>query len=329
MRLARIAALFLLIASQAADAGELRLRNGAVIPGELTRVEAHKIVWAADLIGSITVETRAIVSLSSAVKEPLRVGEDELQDCTVRGGRRDVVLQCGEARELATTWNDVEAAEPQSSGKITASLTRERGNDFTDEYEGDARATLRRGQRRHELEASVDYEKKSNRATEDEADLSYQLDFLRRGGWYRYTKLDYTRNRFEALQEATTAGAGIGRTLHLARGLNLRLQGGPDVARFDLEDYGRGTEGGGNLQWRVDWKTALWTLDLTVFHEGEYRWLFDDTDVSRLDTRTGVALPLVQGLIAEIRLDYDRVGLQVPGFDNTDQEWVFALGYKW
>ena len=90
--------------------------------------------------------------------------------------------------------------------------------------------------------------------------------------------------------------------------MNLRLQGGPDVVRFDLQDVGRGTEEGGNLQWRVDWKTGLRKLDLTLFREGEYGWLFVDTDVSRLD--------------------HDRVGLQLPGIDNTDEEWVFAPGYK-
>jgi len=329
MRRAGLATTLLLCAAALAQAGELRLRNGAVIPGELQRVEAHKVVWAADLIGTISVETRAIASLSSATKERLRVGDAELEGCSVRGGPRDVVVDCPDTREIATTWHDVETAEAESSGKITASLTRERGNDFTDEYEGDARATLRRGTRRHELDASVNYEKKYDRTTEDEAELSYQLDFLRDRGWYWYTRVDYERNRFEALQEATSGGAGIGRNLHLARGLGLRLQAGPSLARFDLDDYGRGTEEGGDLQWRLDWKTALWALDLVFFHEGEYRWLLGNTDVSRLESRTGIAVPLVQRLIAEIRLDYDRVGVQVPGVDNTDQEWVFALGYTW
>lgn len=179
------------------------------------------------------------------------------------------------------------------------------------------------------VEGSFDYEKKPDRTPDDEANLSYQLDFLRRDGWYLYTRLDYTRDRLEALQESALAGAGVGRTLHPWHGVNLRLQGGPDVVRFDLQDVGRGTEEGGNLQWRVDWKTGLWKLDLTLFHEGEYGWLFVDTDVSRLDTRTGVSIPLIERLVAEIRLDYDRVGVQLPGIDNTDEEWVFALGYKW
>ena len=61
----------------------------------------------------------------------------------------------------------------------------------------------------------------------------------------------------------------------------------------------------------------------------EFGWLFDDTDVNNLDTSTGVSIPLIERLVAEIRLDYDRTGLQLPGIDNTNEEWVFALGYAW
>jgi len=325
-----IATICLVLLPAMSGAGELRLRNGGLIPGELKRIEGKSIVWHAELIGDIKVETKSIVSVDSSTAARLQIGAGEaLQGCHVSGGAKEVSLRCAEGRGATAQWRDIDTAEAGSSGKITASLTRERGNDFSDEYETDARATWRRGQRRHELEGSVDYEKKRERTSEDEADLSYQLDFLRRDGWYLYTKLDYARDRFEALQESIIAGAGIGRTVHPWHGVNFRLQAGPDVVRFDLQDYGRGTEEGGNVQWRVDWKTGLWALDLTLFHEAEYRWLFVDTDISHLDTRTGVSVPLIERLVAEIRLDYERVGLQLPGIDNTDEEWVFALGYKW
>lgn len=330
MRWTWIATICLTLLCETAGAGELRLRNGALIPGELRRVDGKSIVWHAELIGDITVETKSIASVDSTTAARLQVGVGEaLEDCHLSGDAKNVSLRCTEGTTATAPWRDIETAEAESSGKVTASLTRERGNSFSDEYQGDARATWRRGQRRHELEGNLDYEEQHGDTVEDEAELSYQLDFLRRDGWYRYTKLDYKRNRMEALQERLIAGAGIGRAMHPWHGVNLRLQGGPDVVRFDLQDYGRGTEQGGNLQWRIDWKTGLLRLDLTLFHEGEYGWLFVDTDINNLDTRTGVSIPLIDRLVAEIRLDYDRMGPQVPGIDNTDEEWVFALGYTW
>ena len=330
MRGTWIVTICLALLSAAAGAGELHLRNGARIPGELRSVDGRNIVWRAELIGDIKVETKSIASVDSTTAARLQVGAgDALEDCHLSGDAKNVALRCTEGTTATAQWRDIETAEAESSGKVTASLTRERGNSFSDDYEVDARATLRRGQRRHEFEGSLDYEEKRDYTAEDEAELSYQLDFLHRDGWYHYTKLDYRRDRLEALQERLIAGVGIGRTIHPWHGVNLRLQGGPDVVRFDLKEYGRGSDKGGNLQWRMDWKTELLRLDLTLFHEGEFGWLFDDTDVNNLDTSTGVSIPLIERLVAEIRLDYDRTGLQLPGIDNTNEEWVFALGYAW
>ena len=325
-----IAVLALFAAAAAARAGELRLDNGALIPGEFARLEGHMLVWRAELIGEIKVETARIASIDGVAAGDLRFGPHEtLRECRVRGDATGAALDCADGQTLSASWRDLSTPEAPNTGKITASLTRERGNSYSDEYELDARATWQRERRRHEVEGSVDYEKKRSGTSEDEADIGYQLDFLRARGWYLYTKLDYMRDRFSGVQEATIGGVGLGRAFHLAEGLNFRVQAGPDLGHFDLRDYGRLDEPGGNLQWRFDWKTGLWRLEFVLFHEAEYRWLLDDADLSYLETRSGLSIPLFEGLVAELRLDYDRVGFQIPGTHNTDSEWVFALGYRW
>ena len=53
MHAARItfALMALFAAAAGARAGELRLDNGALIPGEFARIEGHKLVWRAELVG--------------------------------------------------------------------------------------------------------------------------------------------------------------------------------------------------------------------------------------------------------------------------------------
>ena len=80
---------------------------------------------------------------------------------------------------------------------------------------------------------------------------------------------------------------------------------------------------------RIDHETKLWNFGVTLFHKGELSWLWLDRDLHNIETSSGIEVPLLYGLLAEIRLDYDRNGLNIPGTDNTDIEWVFALGYKW
>lgn len=332
MRLAHVLPVLLLVATGTTQAGRLELTNGAVIPGSFDRLEGDKVVWNADLIGEIRVQQTDVARLDSPVDSRIRVGNDDLpEDCALRADGAALTVTCADRAPLTASWEDVGRAgrSREGSGRITASLTRERGNSFSDEYEVDASAKWRRDNLRHNLDASLDYEERRSGKTEDEATLDYQLDYVFPSNWYLYGRSEYDRDRFGAVQESLILGAGIGRTWTFFSNLNLLVQAGPDFGRFDLQQAGRVKEGGGNMQWRADHELTLWRWDITLFHRGEYGWLFRDSQYSRLETQSGVEIPLSFGVIAELRLDYDRSGIDPPNTDDTDTEWVLALGYKW
>jgi hypothetical protein len=315
-----------------AAAGMLELTNGARIPGEFSRMESDRIVWDAEHIGEIKVEEGVIARMESSVPAYLRVHGSALSsDCSMKGEQHALTFDCVNRPPVTATWTDVGRAGRlrEGSGKITASLTRERGTSFSDEYEMDAAAQWRRDKLRHKVEATIDYEEKRDGPVDDEATLDYQLDWLRENDWYYYARTEYDRDRFSALQEALLVGVGIGRAWTPSENTKLLLQGGPDFGHFDIEDLGREDEPGGNVQWRIDHETRLWKFGVTLFHKGEFSWLWRDRNLHNVETSSGIEVPLLYGLLAEIRLDYDRNGLNIPGTDNTDVEWVFGLGYKW
>jgi len=324
--------LLLLLTVGTVHAGTLELTNGAVIPGTFKRIEHGKIIWTAELIGDIKVEPKAIAKLDSPVADPLRVGTTDLpDDCAVRGNADDVTVSCTDRPPIDAKWDQIGKAGRlrEGTGKITTAMTVERGNSFSDEFEVDARANWRRNRLRHQLEGSVDYEEKRSGTTEDEASLDYQLDYVLRDNWYVYGRTEYHRDRFGSFQEGLLGGIGIGRTWTFFTDLQVLLQAGPDYGRFDIQEKGRVTESGGNVQWRLDHDLEVWKLDLTLFHEGEYAWVIRDSDLNRIETKSGVELPLLFGVLAELRLDYDRIGANIPGVDDADIEWVLSLGYKW
>jgi hypothetical protein len=315
-----------------ASAGTLELTNGAVLPGEFRRIEGSKVIWEADLIGEIRVEASDIAQMESTAPEPLRVdGVDLPERCALQASGAKVTVACADLAPITTSWAEVgrPGRAREGSGKITTALTYERGNSYSDEFEFDAVARWRYQRLRHKLEATIDYEEKRQGKTEDEATLDYQLDYLLRDDWYVYGRTEYARDRFATVQEGLLAGIGIGRTWDFANNLDLLVQAGPDFGYFDIQNYGRLKENGGNLQWRIDYERSLWKFDIKLFHEGEFAWIFRDTDLNRLDTKSGIELPLLYGILAELRLEYDRIGVSLPEVDNTDIEWVFALGYKW
>jgi hypothetical protein len=332
MRAVRVLCILLCAAASTAAAGTLELSNGAVIPGEFVGIERERVVWQAELIGEIKVDAAEIVRLDGRAPPDLRIGKTALpKGCPVSAHGHTWTFQCDPQAPVAGEWVDLGRVDRdrEGSGRITVAATLERGNTSTNEYEADARASWRRGRLRHVVDASVDYEQKRGNTTDDEASLDYQLDRLFKNGWYVYTRAEYDRDRFATVQESMIGGVGPGRIWTVGRATRLKLQGGPDWGWFDLQGYGRFRETGGNVSWRVDHDLQLWKLDLTLFHEGEFSWLLRDSDLNRIDTQTGMELPLLYGIIAEIRVDYERTGVSLPEVDNTDVEWVFSLGYKW
>ena len=326
----RLAFLVLFSLTTELAAGELRLDNGARLPGELIAITGTRVIWNAGPIGRIEIDKQHVREIESDNRVDLSIsGHGNVRACRIRGEASSATVRCEGEPDRAASLVDIDRFHPdwESSGKVAASLTLERGNKSSDEVEFDGKSSWKRGARRHTLDVSIDYEEKRDVKVNDEAELAYQADFLRRNGWYYYLRAEYDRDRFSSLQESTLMGPGIGREMDFGKVLTLRLQGGIDAYRFDLAEYGRFHGEAGNLQWRVDWATGLWKLEF--FHEGEFKWVLDEADVHRLDTKTGVTIPLIAQLIAELSLEYDRSGTNSPGTKPDDYEWVMKLGYRW
>jgi hypothetical protein len=315
-----------------AGAGELRLVNGALVPGELKGIEANHIVWKADLLGDLRVEKSAVLSFDSATALAVRESHDApvLHDCRVRAERQGAVLACAGLGTRATGLAQLRVAPPDSewTGKVTASLNLDRGAlQANDEIDVDAEAILRRGNRRHNLDASIDYEQNANRTTEDEAELLYQGDYLLQDGWYLYGLAEYRRDRQATIEESVMAGAGVGREFRPRENLYFSVQAGFGEVSLNLSEQGEETVEAATLRWKGSWQ-APWR-GLRLSHGGKYGFVLEDTDVNLLETQTALSMPIAGGWLGELRLDYDRYGISSGNDPKTEIEWVLGLGYRW
>jgi putative salt-induced outer membrane protein YdiY len=326
----RFLALPLLLVGSSGLCGELQLGNGARIPGELKRIEATKVVWSAELIGDISINKSDVVAMHTGTRSDLETAAGEvLRDCGLSSSEGRAELECTGQPAMTTTLALLQPTTPlqEGTGKITTSMTVERGESHKDELELDARSSWRRLQRRHVLDASIDYEERHGERSDDEASLDYQLDLLRRNGWFWFSLVDYNRDRFDTIQESEGIATGLGRDLNLAGNLKLRLQAGPGIVHLDIDGEGRLYKEVGDLKWSTTWDTGLWKLQL--FHSAEFIWVLDDRGIYRLESKTGLTLPLIDGLVAELRLDYDHSSAPSTRLENSDTEAVLALGYRW
>jgi hypothetical protein len=96
---------------------------------------------------------------------------------------------------------------------------------------------------------------------------------------------------------------------------------------YYYEEQGWATEAGGNTLWSVVWNTPWHGVKAS--HSGELTWIFSIEDGYLVQTKSGLTFPLYEGLIAEVRLDYDRSGLNAVDGSDYGIEWVLGLGYTW
>ncbi len=327
----RLAALFLLIATSCSRAGELRLGNGAVLPGELASIELTKLVWKADKIGEITVAKSDVQDLRSSRRVSVReaLHQPPQDDCLVAVGAGKWSIDCGPGPVQSIGFAQLRSLPPvpSSTGKLAVALDIDRGANPSEELTVDFSARWLRPGHRHNIDISADYEQTNGTTTDDDADANYQYDLLRPGGWYWFGRTRYYRDEFEALQQVYAAGAGIGREFTPAEDITLSLQGGPALMYYQYQDQGWQAEPGSSMRWTVVWHTPWRGIEAS--HSGELGWIFAVSDAYLLQSRTGITVPLYNRLVAEMRLQYDRSGVEVGNNGDYDLEWVLALGYKW
>lgn len=318
----------LIMLTATASAGEIRLRNGAILPGELQRIEVSRLIWNADLIGQLSIEKSDVLSLRSDAGIALHDADGATRTaCLLQMDGGDVQARCAEgALEQPLSTLRQAATTREGTGKITAALSMKRNANDTDELDIDARTTWRRGRFRYELEASRDYDERNGITTDDEAELLWQADRLLGNDWYAFSMLRYYRDWNSSIQETAALVVGMGHEFHPLPDLDLALQAGVGEVGFNLDQSGKQIENAGSIRWRSDWKLP-WR-SMALFHQGEFSWVLDDDAINRLETRSGLSLPLLSGILAELRLDYQRYGIDFEG-QKDDLEWVFSLGYRW
>jgi putative salt-induced outer membrane protein YdiY len=332
LHLDRIAlTLLLLCLPSLSYAGELRLNNGAVLPGELKSIGPKDIVWKADKIGEVTVAKSDVIDLQTANTATVELASDQKakNNCLVEVHNSTWTVQCPELAEQPVAYATLKSLpnDNRTTGSITVSANLNRGVNPSDEINIDGDAKWLRPTHRHLIELSVDYETNDGDTTEDQADASYQYDLLRDRGWFWYGRTRYYRDTFQALEQVYSVGGGIGRDFMPVEGLTLTAQGGPMMVYFEYDERGWETEPAaalrGNMTWNTPWR------GIKAHHSSEFGYVFAINDGYLFQSETGLTFPLYGGLIAQIRLDYDRSGVNAIDGSDYDIEWVLGLGYTW
>jgi putative salt-induced outer membrane protein YdiY len=206
------------------------------------------------------------------------------------------------------------------SGRVTLSAAYSRGNTEDERFNGDGEFTARAREYRYTIGAEVD--RRDDGAQSNTAWLGnagYDRFVAERRFLYARGSLEH--DRAKDIDRRSTAGAGYGAQIFDTQALSLSVRGGLDYVR--IERFDAPNEGYPALGWGVKAAWQPW------FHEQEGFWNLEDTDVVTLRSKTGLRMPLLQGLGFSVQLNLDWESRPAPGRKSTDSTLLVGVDYAW
>lgn len=338
---AALAATTALGAVSVVKADTVIMRNGDRLSGKVLHMSADTVTLQTSYIGTLKLPRGQVASVST--NEPatllLKNNAAAQKGRLARASPGHAVLQLESARKPPRTiplanikFLNPTPAESGSgieyNGHVTLSATRVQGNSTGSTLNIQAGLRARAKTFRYAVRGSVNQASLGGKTVTSNWLVSTHLDqFVVDSKHFRYVRASAQRDRFRDLRLRATLGAGYGWQLIANAGTSLSVGGGLDLVAVDR--YANPNQRYPALGWTLHISHWLWQHRVDAFHtEAGYWDLSHSRDVT-VRTRTGLRVPIAEGLLANAELDVDWDRHPPPGVKPTDSTLLLGLGYQW
>lgn len=334
-----------------AMAGQIELKNGDKIGGQLKSVHGEKLVWKADKVGEVTVKKADIQNIT--LPEPVKLrGYDE--PCQLSEFANGMVrFNCAEeSKEYSllslhdvVPFSSYEDALHSYSGKLTLVGTEKSGNVESSDWLAASQVKLRINDFRHDFELRYTGEYLKVEAEEGQPPVRssvseyykgfYGVNWFFKPRWYLLGDLTAEKDDAKQISERYVLGLGSGfqwwesdiTALKLEASL-LETKEHYDLSAADiaLDTASRKEFSSGRIA--VDFR-YLFAHDIAFFHRSNMSQNLDDSDDWRANADTGLSAPLGFGISASLLMTYDYLNQPQEGVEKFDTTYRVGVTYKW
>jgi putative salt-induced outer membrane protein YdiY len=316
------------------QADELIFRNGDRLSGKLLRLEGNELLFAAAVVGEVTVKLSEIETLASEQDLELHLSDGSVVTDRV------LPAEPGSARLASKRTAPLRLAEiiqinpepVQWHGSLSAGLTLERGNTDSQQANADFETQLRSDESRIAL--AVGYGGARQRTTDSEDSETTRRRYYGGAGYdyflnqklFWYAKTQAERDGVADLDLRVISGSGLGYQIYDRDDLSLYVALGPSWVH---QDYGDDTLDTDYMSAQASWDLKKTLSDaVSFFHNGEWvPSLREFNDNQLLKTQTGIRADLVGDWFGEAKVRWTLNTEPASGKERQDTSYIFGLGW--
>ncbi len=310
-----------------AHADRLLLVNGDRLSGTAVRKSGDVLTFKTDYAGELSIDWNQVAELQTDAPVTVVLDDKRIVEA-------DRFSQNGAEQAVAVDRVRYVNPPPEAggddlavTGRVNVGLSQTAGNTDTQTYHLDAEAVLRK--RNNRLTLGAIYNEATNGGVQSvsNATLKAKYDHFISERWYGYGNIKLHRDKFRDLKLRRDIGVGLGHQFFDQPDLKLALEAG--VGQIANDYFNAPDENGASLRWAANYEQKIWRDLLTVFHEHELTLPFTDSGEFLAIAKTGVRIPVADGLTTTMQVDVDYDNQPTTGTDKTDLLYLFTLGYNW
>lgn len=328
----------IIAASLAGDglADTVLLDNGDRLSGRVLSLDADTLVLETAYAGELKLPWAKVkrVETDAAVRVRLDDGS-ELDGRLLAADDGEARIALGELGRTETlAYSRIAAINPPRRPDRTAVTARvalggrfASGNTDEQSFHLDGEVVARNPSQRVTLGGEVNEAEQDGAETASNWRAGLKYDYFFRGERiYYYANTQFQRDRQADLDLRSTLGVGAGRQFFDRDDLRVALEGGVSLVS---EDYGSAEDQrfpGARVAF--NYEQGFWNGKLTLFQNSDLLLSLEELEDYLVQTRTGVRLPIGNGLSFGGQVNYDYDAVPAAGKESSDTALIFKLDYR-
>lgn len=307
---------------------QLRMKNGDIITGKISRIESGEVYIKPSYAGEYSVDLAEVTSIEADHAFEIELADGSEIDAQFGGAtnNRQILLVDGESVNV-DMMDLAKAVEPEAyydrTSHVDVNATFNSGNTDSQNTLIFADTRVKLGDHRHLAKITFRRDETNGVSTKKQDLLNYQYSWLFNEPWYVGATATYERDPIRELDHRYTLGALAGRDL--LNDSKRFLTFGVGVGYSD-EKIGGMSDGGSVGLWNLIYTHNFRSGDIAFFHNQNLTYQFYGENNTILKTITGFQFDMISDIYAKISLRYDYETDPAAGASKDDTTLAIGIG---